>query len=139
MKACMNAPIVCERLYQVGRDLLSARNCAHAPEPTLNRAAFFIQQAAEKLVKAVLIAHRIEPRWTHDIGELARRVPSDHPGQRRLSKFDRFTNFVVAFRHPSEQGEDVFPSAGEIDAWVAEIEELKADFERWLPVREATR
>jgi hypothetical protein len=31
----------------------------------------------------------------------------------------------------------VFPSADEIDAWVVEIEALKADFERWLAAREA--
>ena len=133
----MNASIVHEWLYQVGRDLLSARNCAHAPEPTLDRAAFFIQQAAEKLVKAVLIARGIEPRWTHDIGELTRRVPGDHPGRARLSDLSRFTDFVVAFRYPSEQGEDVFPSADEIVAWIPEIEGLKADFERWLEAREA--
>ena len=134
----MNASIVREWLYQVGRDLLSARNCAHAPEPTLDRAAFFIQQAAEKLVKAALIAHGVEPRWTHDIGELARLVPSDHPSRARLSDLSRFTNFVVAFRYPSEQGEDVFPSTDEIDAWVVEIEELEAEFERWLEAREGS-
>jgi len=133
----MNVSIVREWLYQVGRDLLSARNCAHAPEPTLDRAAFFIQQAAEKLVKAVLIARGVEPRWTHDVGELTSRVPGDHPGRTRLADLSRFTDFVVAFRYPSEQGEDVFPSADEIDAWIAEIEGLKADFERWLETREA--
>jgi HEPN domain-containing protein len=106
----MSTPIVHEWLYQVERDLMSARNCAHAPEPTLDRAAFFIQQAAEKLVKAVLLAHSIEPRWTHDIGELVGRVPADYPGQIELSGLNRFTDFVVAFRYPSEQGEEAFPT-----------------------------
>jgi HEPN domain-containing protein len=133
----MSAPIVREWLYQVERDLMSARNCAHAPEPTLDRSAFFIQQAAEKLVKAVLLGHGIEPRWTHDIGELARRVPGAYPGQRQLSGLHRFTDFVVAFRYPSEQGEEAIPTVSEIDAWIAEVEALKADFERWLAEREA--
>jgi hypothetical protein len=43
----MNAPIVHEWLCQVGRDLMSARHCAYAPEPALDRAAFFIQQLAK--------------------------------------------------------------------------------------------
>jgi HEPN domain-containing protein len=133
----MSVPIVHEWLYQVERDLMSAGNCAHAPQPTLDRAAFFIQQAAEKLVKAILIAHGIEPRWTHDIAELARCVPGDYPGQRHLSGLHRFTDFVVVFRYPSEQGEDAYPTADEVDAWIAEIEAAKTDFVRWLSEREA--
>jgi hypothetical protein len=54
-----------------------------------------------------------------------------------LSDLHRFTDFVVAFRYPSEQGEGTFPTADEIDAWIAEVETLKADFERWLVEREA--
>jgi HEPN domain-containing protein len=132
----MNARIVREWVYQVGRDLMSARNCARAPEPTPDRAAFFIQQAAEKLVKAILIVHGIEPRWTRDIGELTRRVPSGYPSRRRLSQLARFTDFVVAFRYPSEQGEDVFPSTVDIETWMVEIEGLEADFDHWLEARE---
>jgi HEPN domain-containing protein len=131
----MSAPIVHEWLYQVERDLMSARNCAHAPEPTLDRAAFFVQQAAEKLVKAVLLEHGIEPRRTHDIGALAGRVPGDYPAQIQLSGLHRFTDFVAAFRYSSEQGEEAFPTVSEIDAWIAEIEALKADFESWLGER----
>ena len=56
----------------------------------------------------------------------------------RLSDLSRFTNVLVAFRYPSEQGEDVFPSTDEIDAWVVEIEELEAEFERWLEAREGS-
>ena len=131
----MDKSIVREWLYQVERDLLSALNCARATEPTTDRAAFLIQQAAEKLVKAALIAHRVEARRPHDIADRLEDLPKDAPQRAAMARLVRFTDYVTVFRHPSDQQEEPLPTVDDIEAWAEEIEELKSEFERWLEQR----
>jgi HEPN domain-containing protein len=131
----MDTSVVREWLYQVERDLLSALNCARAPEPTTDRAAFLIQQAAEKLVKAALIAHGIEFRRTHDVAELVDDLPGDAPQRPLMVPLARFTDYATVFRYPSEQQEEPIPTVADIEAWADEIRLLKIGFERWLEQR----
>jgi hypothetical protein len=46
---------------------------------------------------------------------------------------------VWVHRYPGESGAppEPEPSATEVRAWIAEVEALKANFERWLTAREA--
>ena len=46
--------------------------------------------------------------------------------------------FAFAFRYPVEDLSEPEPTAAEIDAWIAQIEALKADVERWLEQRAGT-
>jgi len=131
----MDTSIVREWLHQVERDLLSALNCARAPDPTTDRAAFLIQQAAEKLVKAASVAHGIEFRWTHDIAELVDALPADASERAAMAPLARFTGYATAFRYPSDQQEEPLPAVADIEAWAREIDILKLDFERWLGER----
>ncbi|MGH6898145.1 MAG: HEPN domain-containing protein [Geminicoccaceae bacterium] len=132
----MNADIVREWLAIVEEDLVAARNCAHGEPPVPKQAAFFVQQAAEKLVKAVLVAWDIRPRHTHDIAELIDLIPDAHPGRSGLAKLHRFTRYAVVFRYPVEEGTtEPIPELTEIDGWIMEIAALEAEFERWLEAR----
>jgi HEPN domain-containing protein len=132
----MNADIVREWLAIVEDDLLAAQHCAHGEPPVLKRAAFLVQQAAEKLVKAVLVAWDLRPRHTHDIAELIELVPERHPGRAGLARLHRFTRYVVVFRYPPEEAAaESIPEPAEIDGWIAKIKALKAEFERWLAER----
>lgn len=133
----MDTSVVREWLYQVERDLLSALNCARAPEPTTDRAAFLIQQAAEKLVKAALVAHEVEFRWTHDIAGLVDALPATASERAAMAPLARFTDYVTAFRYPSDQQEEPLPAVADIEAWAEEINILKLEFERWLAERAA--
>jgi HEPN domain-containing protein len=134
----MNADIVREWLAIVDEDLIAAHHCAHGEPPVPKRAAFFVQQAAEKLVKTVLVAWDIRPRPSHDIAELIALVPETHPGKPALAKLQRFTRYVIVFRYPLEEAvTEPVPEPAEIDGWIAEISSLRADFERWLAEREA--
>jgi predicted nucleotidyltransferase/HEPN domain-containing protein len=131
-----NVAVVSEWLDEVQRDLFGARSCARGEWVVLDRAAFHVQQAAEKLAKAALVAHRIRPDRTHDIGEAVERLPDGFPLKGRLLALDRFTDYAVVFRYPGAPRPAIPPSA-EVEAWIEEIEVLKADFERWL--KESTR
>jgi HEPN domain-containing protein len=136
----MNAKVVAEWLQRVERDLRTARLCCETDDPMPEQAAYHVQQAAEKLTKAVLVAVHKRPRKGHQIGEFAKRLPPSFPHRERFLALDRFSDYVWAHRYPEEeQGRPPppLPSVSEARAWLAEVEALKADFERWLADREA--
>jgi HEPN domain-containing protein len=134
----MNADIVREWLDIVDEDLLAAWHCARGEPPVPKRAAFFVQQAAEKLAKAILIAWDLRPPHTHDIAELVKLVPESHPGRSKLTELQRFTRYAIVFRYPLEEAAaEPVPETTDISSWIDEIRALKADFERWLAQREA--
>jgi HEPN domain-containing protein/predicted nucleotidyltransferase len=124
--------VVREWLDSLGRDLAAARACCAADIP--DRAVYHLQQAAEKLTKSALMAHEVRPRKGHQIGEFARRIPKVFPLRDRFVTLDRFTKYAWAFRYPDETrtSPEPVPAVSEVESWIAEIETLKADFERWL-------
>jgi uncharacterized protein len=138
----MSARVVSEWLQRVERDLRTARLCCETDDPMPEQAAYHVQQAAEKLTKAALVAARKRPRKSHQIGEFAKRLPPSFPERARFLALDRFSDYAWAHRYPGEEGGRVpppVPSVAEARAWIAEVEALKVDFERWLAAREAGR
>ena len=135
----MNIKIVEEWLERVRRDLVVARKACEGDDAVPDQAAYHVQQAAEKLTKAALVALQKRPRKGHEIGEFAKRLPATFAYRARFLALGRFTEFVWVHRYPDEHGapSEPEPSADEAQAWIAEIEALKADFERWLAEREA--
>ena len=131
----VTATVVREWLDNLERDLAAARACCVANIP--DRAAYHLQQAAEKLTKAALMVHELRPRKGHQIGEFARRIPKNFPLRDRFLTLDRFTKFAWAFRYPDETGAppEPVPAASEVEAWIAEIEALQSDLERWIEER----
>jgi HEPN domain-containing protein len=135
----MNAKVVAEWLERVRSDLVMARNACEDDDALPEQAAYHVQQAAEKLTKAVLVAVQKRPRKGHQIGEFAKRLPPSFPDRERFLALDRFSDYVWAHRYPDEDlsRPPPLPSVTEARAWIAEVEALKADFERWLADREA--
>jgi HEPN domain-containing protein len=133
----MNTDVVDEWLGVLEEDLIAAANCAHGRPPAPKRAAFFIQQAAEKL-KAVLVAWDIRPPHTHDIAKLTELILKTHPRRAGLLELHRFTRYAVVFRYPLEEpAAEPIPEPAAIASWITEIEVLKADLERWSAERKA--
>ena len=95
----------------------------------LKSAAYHCQQAAEKLVKAMLVSLGRHPPKQHNIVALLDDVPSDHPLRPTLLPLERFTIFAAAFRYPSI---DVFdsppdePGPDDVARWLAEIQQARA-------------
>lgn len=95
-------------------------------------AAFSIEQAAEKLLKAVLTVEAIRfPTSHHQFGALAALLPADHLWRADLMAFDDFTSYATAIRYPKPGGgmpsepEDADLQSGwsEVSALVSEIED----------------
>jgi HEPN domain-containing protein len=132
----MNAAIVREWLDHVAADLDAAWSCGRGPRARLDRAAYLLQQAAEKMVKAVLVSADIDPPRTHDIAELVLELPEGTPFRDRLAALSDLTPYAIGFRYPTPHEPPPLPSHDRLEAWIAAIETLKADFERWLAERE---
>ncbi len=134
----MNVKIVEEWLERVRRDLVVARKACEGDDAVPDQAAYHVQQAAEKLTKAALVALQKRPRKGHEIGAFAKRLPATFVYRERFLALGRFTKFVWVHRYPDEAGAppEPEPSAAEARAWIVEIEALKTDFERWLAARE---
>jgi hypothetical protein len=63
-------------------------------------AAFHLQQAAEKLARAVPDIEGIVSGATRQIGALAAMLPADHAFRPDLAAFDRFSSFATSTRYP---------------------------------------
>jgi predicted nucleotidyltransferase/HEPN domain-containing protein len=136
----MNRQVVASWLRKVERDLRVARLACDAADPMPDQAAYHVQQAAEKLTKAALVANEIRPRKGHVIKASATRLPAQFVYRSRFLELDRFSDYVWAHRYPEEdlsRPPRPLPSVAEARAWLDEVEALKADFERWLSEREA--
>jgi len=134
----MNTTVVEEWLRRVGDDLIAARKCCEGDDAVPAGAAFHIQQAAEKLTKAALVAHKGRPRKGHKIQEFAPRLPDAFALKARFRALERFSDFVWVWRYPEEPGQPPpppEPAVAEVREWLAEVQGLKADFERWLAER----
>jgi HEPN domain-containing protein len=92
--------------------------------------AFHAQQAAEKILKAVLIAHDVEPPRTHNIRELSALIESRTPHEMPEHLYymaNLLTQYAVESRYPDELGdvsedelETAISMAGDVFAWALE-------------------
>lgn len=111
-------------LATVETDLKTVRNCLRGPDPTAAGAAYHCQQAAEKIVTAVLVSSQIHPPKSHDIGGLIDSLAVTHPLRQILLPLARFTLYAWAFRYPSPGPMEPSlpePSLDEVEGWHDEI------------------
>ena len=112
-------------LAVVDDDLHQVVDNIERPMPSLSGAAYHCQQAAEKLVKAVLADSVIVFPKTHDIAALVALLPADHHLKQRLEALEKLTPYGVAYRYPSEDGWEI-PSASIIETWLSEIKAVRS-------------
>jgi HEPN domain-containing protein len=67
-------------------------------------AAYHLQQATEKLIKAVLLARRGEAGVEHRIETLLERLPGEDSWRVRLSPFEIYSAYATTFRYPTPGG-----------------------------------
>jgi HEPN domain-containing protein len=114
-------PLVDAYLQAAADDLDPAKRLATPP----NRlAAYHLQQAAEKIIKAVLIARGVQPTAEHRLGMLVDRLPPADAWLARLRPLDRLTPFATTYRYPTPVGRLKPPPAADVIA--REITTLEA-------------
>lgn len=106
--------------FQLAEEELSA---ARSLSRTGRRqAAYFCQQSAEKIARAIL-THEAVPFGTgHNLGQMAHALPEDHPWRAKLNALDKHSPAATRFRYPGSTGRLAEPPA---EAQIAEdIREL---------------
>ena len=112
-------------------DIDAVRRCLAEP-PNLAVATYHCQQAAEKLIKAVLVALSIpypRGRSGHDLGRAAALIPLGHKLREPAAAFDAIADWSISFRYPAGdplQAEPL-PEPGEVAAWLQRIETFRAE------------
>jgi HEPN domain-containing protein len=112
-------------------DLDAARRCLAEP-PNVSVAAYHCQQAAEKLIKAVLVALRIaypRGRTGHDLGLAAAQIPPGHELRDAAEAFDAIADWSISFRYPADdplQAEPL-PEPDEVFVWLQRIDRFRAE------------
>jgi HEPN domain-containing protein len=111
-------------------DLDAARRCLADP-PNVAAAAFHCQQAAEKLIKALLVVLDIgypRGRSGHDLGLAAAQIPSGHELRAAAEAFDAITDWSISFRYPADDPlqEEPLPDPGEVAVWLQRVDAFRA-------------
>lgn len=131
----INTTVVEAWLRRIEKDLILARKGCEGDDAVPAGAAFHVQQAAEKLTNAALVAHGRRPRNGHKIQEFTSRLPNAFPLKARFRELERCSDFVWVWRCPEEPGQPPEPELAEIRSSIEEIEALENAFERRLAAR----
>jgi HEPN domain-containing protein len=67
-------------------------------------AAYHCQQAAEKLIRAWLIHHEVEPGLSHHLDTLVAQLPEDEGWKARLAPLHRYTPYATTYRYATPGG-----------------------------------
>ena len=103
-------------------DLLCIRNELAAAEKPWSVICFHAEQAAEKYLKAFLVANGVRPERTHDLGRLLSECAKFDPSLQGLAQdCEKLTEFAVDIRYPDipleaeeETGREAVKLAGQI-------------------------
>jgi len=116
---------------------LAESDLAHAADNLRThprRAAFSVQQAAEKMIKAVLEKERVSyPATSHQLDDLVARVPAGNPFEGDFSPLTRLTSAATKYRYPTAWGgvpDD--PPIAEIKEDIAAVKLLLPEVRDWL-------
>ena len=91
--------VIASYLDEVGAELDAVRRLLQPPPNRL--AAFHLQQAAEKLIKAVRIHRGLPATKEHNLEILIAELPEADPWRERLEKFEELSAFATTYRYPT--------------------------------------
>ena len=102
------------------------------------QASFHLQQAAERLIQAVLTTERIGFARTHQLGAMAALLPEEHSWRADLAALDELTSHATAYRFPLPNGNvPAPPDERELLAAVDRLARLLEILGDWCQSRQA--
>ena len=67
-------------------------------------AAYLLEQAAEKIIRAVLTSEAIHPGIRHDLKQMVSEIPDANPLKPCLRDIEHLGKFATTFRYPTAEG-----------------------------------
>ncbi len=99
-----------------------------AQDPPVRFAAFHLQQAAEKLIKAVRLHRGLYPTADHNLSALVAALPEGDLWRAKLEHLGPLSAFATAYRYPSPTGRlKAGPAVAELNGWISQIRALAAE------------
>jgi HEPN domain-containing protein len=97
-------------------------------DPPNRFAAFHLEQAAEKLVKAVRLGRGLRVAADHNIEALVDELPADDAWRAKLRVLEPLAAYATTYRYPSPTGKRKGgPSNDEVLAWITTIAGLSVE------------
>ena len=109
-------------------ELDAARKLA-APLP--RQGQYFLQQAVEKLLRALIEIEGAKAGVNHNLGYLAGLLPVGHEFRERFEAFDHLSGASTRYRYPNDDGKIATVSAQAVFAELQRVEALDADVRRF--------
>ena len=97
-------------------------------DPPNRFAAFHLQQASEKLVKAVRLSRGLRVTADHDLEALVDDLPHDDPWRAKLRVLEPLSAYATTYRYPSPMGKRKSgPTNDEVVVWIKAIAGLNLE------------
>lgn len=125
-------------LEKADNDLDAVRRALIAdPDINTEAAAYHLQQAAEKVLKAALVHAGVAyPRGSagHDLQIAADRLPAGHPLVHAAQALAPLTPWATAYRYPNDDPMTAtpLPTLAEIEAALAQVRDFRRRLRDWL-------
>ena len=91
------------------------------------QAEYFLQQTAEKLLRAVLEVESIGAGVGHGLADLAHRLPEGHFLRDRFKSFDHLSAASTMYRYPTAGGRVASVSAQKVAEELSSVEALDTE------------
>jgi HEPN domain-containing protein len=86
-------------------------------------AAYLCEQAAEKLIRAILTSEGTRGGIHHRLDEMVKLVPDENPLKPALRELEELAAYATAYRYPASSGRiPQVPAGREIDALVKKVD-----------------
>jgi HEPN domain-containing protein len=122
----MSADVVIANFLRLASQDLEAAKLLAAPR---NRNAVYqCEQAAEKVIRAVLTSEGVHAGIKHKLDEMVDMVPDLNPIKPRLRAIEHLAAFATTFRYPSPVGKiKAAPSPTDLATYIANVEAALKD------------
>jgi HEPN domain-containing protein len=118
--------VIAAYLDDVDLDLDAAKRLI--AEPPNRLAAFHLQQAAEKLIKAVRLGHGLRVTAEHNLELLIGELPRDGPWRTKLVVLESLSSYATSLQISiAERRRKDAPSSDEVLVWIRTIAGLSAE------------
>ena len=112
--------LIANFLHVASQDLEGAKILAAARN---RNAVYLCEQAAEKVIRAVLTSEGTHAGNKHQLDDMVRAVPDTNPMKPLLNAIEHLAAFATAYRYPSPEGKiKATPSAADLAKYIGDVE-----------------